>query len=424
MSGFFRLSIISALVAACLPAQTTPEGNGVVSWRYLEAPAAAAHRAAARSTVTEQERGSEYLNALRTGAGLIALTYNSKLQDASQSHADYLISQNTFGHYETNESDPYYTGYYPWDRGSNAGYDWRTYSENISGGDNDVIESIDGLMTAIYHRFGFLGTRVADLGIGIASDSGYVYGSAYVYDMGNEEDPSQTAGLNPAVVLWPYSGYDSAQTSFFNTESPDPLPQCARYGVAGNPVSVVFNPEKSGDVSAVSFRLYGPDGNELTDTVVLDENSTPSVGEGRFALFSLHGLHVDSRYRAVFDYTEDGTAKTLEWRFNTRRYDYKRYEAVDGGTYDIVSGKTYIIQVRPDDCNTSLRAYSYSYSGSLDLQRLQMDLLQVTATGDVHFSFDSGKVEFDLKIADTDNAVPPSLPDGVRIQPALHYLLF
>ena len=205
-----------------------------------------------------------------------------------------------FGHYEDEATYPEgFTGVTPTNRGEYTGYK-SSVSENITGGDNSVEESIEGLFAAIYHRFGFLSFDTDEVGIGIDSSVSYVYGSAYGYDMGNGqinilcEGTSYTGSggyyygvcadysfqietslyltaqdanrlANPAIVRWPYPGQQDSIPVFYE-ESPDPLPTC---GVSGYPVSVQFNPAKTGPVAMTSFKLYNKNYNEITGTIIL-----------------------------------------------------------------------------------------------------------------------------------------------------------
>lgn len=402
--------------------------DGVIDWRYQQ-PVPQIRAAAPRSGTDVRTEGLQYLNALRTGAGLIAFTANADLDSAAQNHVDYLFCANQFGHYENQSDCPaHYSGVYPSDRGTAAGYSWSAYGENISGGSPTITDAIDGLMSAIYHRFGFLTFDLDEVGIGYGSDSSYAYNTIHNFDMGNRGSVTDTRQQNPAYALWPYNGYKNAQPSFDNSESPDPLPECPDFGIAGNPVSIAFNPGTSGTISLKRFELYDSDDQNITNIKVLSHNNDTHLDAREFVLFPMTSLSLDSRYRAVFSYTENGTQKSLQWHFNTRRYNYKRYEVTDGHSYDVVSGQTYIIHIKPADCTTPLNAYSYRYSGSAPaIDRLSLDILKVSVSGDTTFYFPNSNnpdITFTLHVAPTDNAIAPSIPDAVKIQPALHYLLF
>ena len=418
------------LLALSLQAAMPSNNGGVIDWRYLNKKSTQNVRyATARSGATEKEKGFAYLNSLRTGTGLITYTYNDDLNDAAQNHTDYLVYHNLFGHYEDKDNYPeLFTGTYPWDRGEAAGYtQYTAYSENISAQSDTVYESIDGLISAIYHRFGFLSFNTNEIGIGISSNDDNTY-KVYNYDTGNRDSISDTRKLNPVYALWPYGGYNKAQTSFANNESPDPLPECPKYGIAGNPISIEFNPDKNGAVTIDSFKLFKNDGTEITDTKILTKDSDPNnyLSAEQFVLFPMKSLNVDSRYSVEFKYSESGESKTISWHFNTKRYESRRYEVTDGNSYDVISGETYIIHVKPTDCTTALGGYSWNNS-STTIERLEVDLFRISATGDTTFYFpddQSPELTFTLHIAPTDNAIAPSNQITTNIIPVMDYLLF
>merc|ERR1711879_948267 len=118
-----------------------------------------------------------YLNSIRTNAGMSVFKSNSLLEQSAYNHARYLSYNNEYGHYESS-SNTFYTGYYPTDRANYMGYK-SGIGENISY-ESDFTGSIDTLMTAIYHRFGFLTFTKDEIGVGMESLSL----DANVYNMG------------------------------------------------------------------------------------------------------------------------------------------------------------------------------------------------------------------------------------------------
>lgn len=412
-----------------LPAHAKIPSNrsGVIDWRYQNKPAtqqSPVAKSAVRSNTGEKNQGFTYLNDMRVGTGLIPFHWQNSLETAAQNHTDYLILNNAFGHTENSDNNGY-TGVNPWDRGFAAGYTWKSYGENISAGNDTIYNSIDGLITAIYHRFGFLTLGQDDIGIGISTDAEYTYLSVYNYDTGNLDSTATTLALNPAVVLWPYDGFKNAQTSFNNTEAPDPLPECPSYGIAGNPVSIEFNPDKNATISMNSFKLFAPDGSQISGPKILTQATDPAthLTDNQFVLFPLTSLNVDSKYRVEFNYTEAGTVKNLIWHFNTKRYTVKRYEVTNGNTYDVISGQTYLIHVKPQNCTFVLNAFSWV--GNAVIERLDLDLFLISVSADTTLTFNSDpQFTFSLHPAGEDNAIPPSTQqDPVVIVPILKLLL-
>lgn len=292
------ISLILLLTGVELFGANFYSNGGVISWK-INSQFQDKKLKRSRSLSSEENEGLSYINQLRTSAGMIPFSLNTKLNQAAQNHADYMLANNVFTHTE-DSSKSNYTGTNPWDRGDYTGYDSSSYAENISAGNANIKKSIDGLFVAIYHRLGFLSFTNEDLGIGSFYNSDYYYGSAHVFNMGTEKPKygNDVADSNPAIVIWPYSGYQKAQPAFFNTESPAPLPECSTNGASGNPISVEFNPYKSGDIVTSSFRLYDVSG-QMIETKLLDSQNSSHLGDKEFVLFPINRLDWDSRYHVV-----------------------------------------------------------------------------------------------------------------------------
>jgi uncharacterized protein YkwD len=379
----------------------TDKHIGVVNWKVYT-PYSVPKTRKLRSSVDERLNGLTYLNEIRTGAGLTPYTANADLDSAAQNHTDYLIYHNLFSHYEDSDNYPeLYTGDYPGDRGTHEGYSYHYYAENISAGDSNIYEAVDGLISAIYHRFGFLDFNNNELGIGSKFDTDYAYGSVYDFNMGNQ---TSTVNTELKYILWPYKGYDNFQTSFGNTESPDPTPECPRGGITGNPISIEFNPAQNDTITMTSFKLFKDNGSEITN--VKDPTTVDNLNDNQFVLFPMTSLDLDSRYRAEFNYTENSVAKSISWNFSTRRYELKHYNATNANTYDVISGQTYLIHLKHTDCNVVLN--SWSWSGNATIEYIHSDLFKVTATSDTTLNFNNDTFIVDFKISETDNAISPS----------------
>ncbi len=417
--------IIITLCLLMLPAILTAEIAPLQSWRsFTNEPNTTTpfSTRALRSTSTERLTGLNYINTLRTGAGLVPFGANSMLDTAAQSHMNYLLEQNRFTHQETNTSSSFFTGQTAGDRISAAGYSWSSYGENLSSGDRDIVDSVRGLFSAIYHRFGFLDLRNNEIGIGSVHSS--TYGNMYGYNTANTAWWN-TISRNPSYVLWPHHNYADAQTSFNNYEAPDPLPECPVGGISGNPISIEFNPDKNGNITMTSFKLFDNSGAEITNTKVLSSASDPNgyLSANQFVLFPMTALSLQSSYRAEFRYIESNAAKTVTWQFHTKGYNEKRYEVVNGGVYPLINGQSYILHLKPHDCSTVFNGYSWNNSSAV-VQRLSSDIFRISITGDTDFSF--GNFSFSLRSASEDTAIAPSSENDLNVKAALsiiHFLL-
>jgi hypothetical protein len=294
-----------------------------------------------------------YLNQVRLKAGMTEFSQNQLLEMAAFNHANYLVDNSMAGgHFET-AGLPGFTGVKWNDRTAFVGYRSLLVSENVSSGDNNSTHSIDELMSAIYHRFGFLDFINNEVGIGIGkvSLSESKTPSVYVYNMSNaglnalcegpgfsgfgrfytgvctpeqnieatdfENIKTTAQGNNPIIVMWPVEGDDSVPPAFFE-ESPDPLPD---YSVSGYPISLQFNPLSFTEVNVTDFRLYREADNfEVQPTRLLDQSSDPNgkFSELNFALFPLERLDWDTIYRVEAQYTTPASTENLVWRFKTK----------------------------------------------------------------------------------------------------------
>ncbi|MCP4755206.1 MAG: CAP domain-containing protein [Proteobacteria bacterium] len=289
----------------------------------------------------------EYLNRIRRTAGMIPFKTNPILETSAKNHARYLLTNGIIGHVEQSNL-PGFTGKKPEDRALFAGYSVRAVTENFSSGQKNVYESIDGLMSAIYHRFGFLDFSKNEIGIGIARDK---QGFNFVYNMGNEQlnlfcrysiymkegsfypnicrhkdkvsaekfdqRREKTLSSNPSIVVWPAEGADDAPVVFYE-EIPDPLPDIS---VSGYPVSIQLNPHYFGPPKIVRFKLFRAETNEEVRPVrLLAKDSDPNhrFSEYEFALFPLRRLDWNTAYRAEAMVEVDGRVLEKEWEFRTK----------------------------------------------------------------------------------------------------------
>jgi len=400
-----------------------------------------------------------YINQLRQETDMTTLNPNNLLQQSAANHAEYLILNDTSGHFET-EGLAGFTGVSVGDRVLQTGYLSNTVSENISGGDQDYKTSIDGLMSAIYHRFGFLDFGITAVGVGISRVSLLEAGNAsYVYNMANEgfhqlcQGVSDTTvrtfynscpndaefavssevyeatrdepiGLNPNIVLWPANNSGDIPPIFYE-ESPDPLPD---YSISGYPVSIQFNPLTYENVAVSNFTIYrDKDDTPLTLTRELNEATDPNTRFSglEYALFPLQRLDWNTRYRAELTYSAqliDGTTETknLAWEFNTRQLGISLYAVEQNQQISVPSGAEFAVYF-PPAASTGASQVSWSYSSGMGVNFSIIDsgTLQITVSGEdtdtVTFTFDDGR-KFSIAIDSTaqlENNVLADAGDGV-----------
>ncbi len=297
----------------------------------------------------EKTMALEYLNNLRQKAGMSPYLPSPILEKAALAHTNYLIANHTEGHFE-NSSQSGFTGKTPAKRALQAGYNVAMVTENVSVNTLGYKDSIDGLFSAIYHRFGFLDFQSDEIGIGIAQDHKNTNRNAYVYDMGIYElndlcsrksysgtgkyvykvckNPNQRIdktlfkqaislrkSLSKKIVIYPYHQQKEVAPAFYK-ETPDPLPD---YDVSGFPVSIQFNDHFYKHVRVTSFTLFDSK-NRKVPARILDAATDPNrqFNKTQFALFPLKRLSYNTRYKVVVHYRADGKNGTKTWYFRTK----------------------------------------------------------------------------------------------------------
>ena len=285
----------------------------------------------------EADYGLRRLNYWRAQAGVPPLERNKALELSAQKHAQYL-TKDAHGHDEINRSNPNFTGENPQDRATAAGYS-APISENltISNFARSGSRSIDGLMTALYHRLSLLNAIQDEAGTAWANGKNTAFvvnqgssydrelcdnppsGSRYILTLSCNGKTTEIKLNEPPpepniAVKFPIG--KNAEPTYDGKERPNPMP---RYAKTGNPISIAFFGQKE-DIHMESFTVYAPDG-EIRDTEVLTASSDPHqlLHKTEFALFPIKPLAFDTEYRAEFRYHQGNQQKVEEWTFRTRK---------------------------------------------------------------------------------------------------------
>ncbi len=284
---------------------------------------------------TEEQNALEYLNYLRSGAGLIPFQSHSQLNLAAKNHANYLTNHLTFGHKELAQHKDF-TGEFASSRVTYTGYATPQVIENVSTHNLNYKESINGLFSAIYHRFAFLDFRSDAIGIGISQNRHKKTQTAFVYDMSSyalealykNNQTITTADLNQAlnlnkkrnspVVIYPFNQQTEVPPAFFD-ELPDPLPE---HKVSGFPISISFNSLYYKNAKLLYFKIFNAEGIELKNTLTFDYKTDPNrrLEKLDFVLFPLDRLEWNSKYYVKFSALLDGQTFTKEWSFQTQSF--------------------------------------------------------------------------------------------------------
>lgn len=288
------------------------------------------------NTYQEEQNAFNYLNTLRMGAGLMPFQSHYQLNQAAKNHANYLTNHHTYGHQQHKEHHDF-TGEFASSRVTHVGYAAPQVIENVSTHNQSYKESINGLFSAIYHRFAFLDFRSDLIGIGISQNKHHKEQTAFVYNMSslgleqlyknNQQINSKkihdvldiNKRLNSKVVLYPYRNQSEVPPAFFD-ELPDPLPE---HRVSGFPISVSFNSYYHKEAKLLKFELYDGNGKEITNNIIYDHKSDPNkrLEKLDFVLFPLKRLEWNSQYHVKFVAVVDQQIIKKEWSFSTQQFN-------------------------------------------------------------------------------------------------------
>lgn len=357
------------------------------------------------------QEGLIYLNNIRHSVGLVKFKSNTFLQNAATSHANYLIQNQSIGHYE--EKGKYaYTGSTPSERVKKAGYPSAYVMENISTNTEGQVKSINNLFAAIYHRLVFLNFDKDEIGLGFASTHKkksikytYVYnlasssvsklcyqsfamqsGAYYMRDICKQKEKmipqteySEAKAFmqrrSADIILYPYDKQTNIWPAFYN-ESPDPLPG---YKVSGFPVSVQLNPAYYKNIQFKSFLLYDESTKESIQSKILQQKNDHNriLKKHEFVLMPLRRLEFDKEYTAVFEAKADGRSIKKQWSFRTKNFKETVYRINQKETVlTLKAGSSIILYIVPTTQADILS--SYTARGNINVSFLDQNTFRVT----------------------------------------------
>ena len=359
------------------------------------------------------------LNRIREAMKMNILMQNENLNSAAQAHADYLVANNESSH---NEIKGYknFTGVEPFERVFHAGYNASHVSENLSTQHHNAKSSIDGLFSAIYHRFGFLSQSIDEIGVGVTQNEQDSDKSAFVYVMGNSELNRLCSGksfngvgkyvyrvcensehriaeknfskavnynkkMNPEIIIYPYDGQEGVPPAFY-AEVPDPLPD---HEVSGFPISIQFNDYFFKDVQLYSFKLFKKEGEEVINVRLMDKSSDPhqKFTAKQYALFPLERLEYNTGYSVEVEYMSKNRTEKLTWTFRTQVPTEKLHIITEKEeSIEIGSGESHIIYFKPLDAHDIVK--NVQFPTTVDIQFIDNNTFKLTLMSDDTDSFD------------------------------------
>lgn len=294
-----------------------------------------------------------YYNKLRIDSGMTALKRNNVLERSANNHAKYLyenfdyIPHDLSMHLE-DYSMLFFTGQKPYERALSEGYFAKTVSEGIAFA-YTAKQSLDGLMTAIYHRFGILDFDIDEVGVSnylmtnncmfsfVHNPSISIVNDLCQQDLNTsmdelaicKEDKGISRSLyrdtldainkkNPPYVLYPPNNSTNIIRAFYG-EIPDPMPDKE---FTANPVSIQFNPYfyKNHSIEMSSFTIREVEKKEFLDARIINQKNDPNHHFNRyeFALFAFNIFDFSQNYIVEFKYRIDNKEQEpIIWRFST-----------------------------------------------------------------------------------------------------------
>ena len=266
------------------------------------------------------------INTVRQQYGVGLVAQNTLLDQAAQSHINYLSINTPSGtapssfHIEVT-GNPDFTGIMPSDRIAAAGYVARSTAEvgaaYIGSGGSTIPGSafVDGWMAAPYHRIDILLPN-RELGIGYAvSGSGAKTETFATVDFATQSVVNNQLPTNNWLGIWPPANATNIRYGF-GYEVPNPIPE--NNGVcAGYPVSVQAPPGVALQVASFTLNetLSGASISVKQLTSATDPNN--ELPNNTVVIIPYATLKLNTVYTAIFAGMANGQSVALNWSFTT-----------------------------------------------------------------------------------------------------------
>ncbi len=288
--------------------------------------------------------GWNVLQRARVLCGFGALTQNTQLDAAALSHARYLNSislasgTSILSHYETVTTDPYYTGYYPWDRTTYWGYgnqvaeiieatSWTYSSGYTSPLQQRGADSMLTLLNTVYHLIGGMydgadvgfGADLQTVARGVYWHEEYRFGSLNGYQ--NSARRIKLGAGN--LATYPCQGSTGIPTVFVPAnESPNPFPAMTSTSqTVGPPIYLKVD---AGQVLNVTSSSITQGGVRVPTTVLtnandpnLDSYGQPYIRTNEAFVVPTSALNPSSTYQVSLSGTINGAPFTRSFAMST-----------------------------------------------------------------------------------------------------------
>lgn len=267
------------------------------------------------SGLLDSQAGLALFNYQRMASGVFPVPRLSELDDACRLHAEYMRLNDDLTHYEDTDK-PGYT-----EEGEKAGLSSNVVKQ-MSG---SMVESIDILTMAIYHRFPMIDPYLGGFGYGLssASASGFRYGcldilgaSVLIHDGGEENNEPYGNLGNHIPLVYPGVNQINVPNAFTTGEYPNPLAAFGADIPVGYPISVAFSEFTEDE----SIQLFDPAGKSLPGyfRAPNDPDDPNVLYQGYNASFFPEApLSHNTTYTARVNAKINGESFIKEWQFTT-----------------------------------------------------------------------------------------------------------
>jgi uncharacterized protein YkwD len=265
------------------------------------------------SSSQEQRIGLQAINDYRMLLGLPPVVFNNALNTAAQKHANYLAVNRidpvntSVSLHDEHPSKAAYIGSTLVERMNYVGYG-KSAAEDVAYKNSSLVEAIDSLFDAPYHRGPFLNPDMIE--VGVAREGNY-----HVIQFGFKE-PSGTQ-----LTISPSDGDVFVPTSFDGHETPDPIRMHKQTSYpVGYPLMATVTGPGLTKVSIQAASLKDESGKNIE--LLHNQEANDDHLDNEVILLPAKPLSADTVYQASLKLTgvyRDGRLQTFEreWKFRT-----------------------------------------------------------------------------------------------------------
>jgi uncharacterized protein YkwD len=301
------------------------------SWQFTVSDQAVEQLAAPN---TEQKTTLEYGNQYRGQFELIPFQLDPSLSAAAAAHADYMTVNQELTHLESVNRKGF-VGANPMDRASSFGYTGGTVSENVSSGQKDYREAVNGLVDAPYHRFSWLNPYLSDLGY---SSRGKYYSFLFGGKKPGEDQ----------MMVYPLDNQKGVAASWDGNETPDPLRIHRKKEKVGYPVTLSYFTGKNITKFSIDKATLSNSQGKIVE-VFLNTPQNDDHLKDSIIMIPVDPLDMGEKYTAMVKGTvsfEDNTEKKIDktWTFETAIFTdvsehWAKNDILDLGSKKIITPK-------------------------------------------------------------------------------------